>query len=152
LEVTMSGFTTVMPFDGAYAVVFSPDQPTEPGAAAIMPTTVLLTRDGPLALHHQAEKALLEQEGEEACAGFETAATLRGRDEVWFPSWHFPEVLAAAREMWGLAPHELPSYALQSVIVVRDSVVLDVRGEAATERSGEIGPAATVETEGEPCP
>ena len=26
----MSGFTTVMPFEGTYAVVFSPDQPTEP--------------------------------------------------------------------------------------------------------------------------
>lgn len=151
----MSGFTTVMPFEGTYAVVFSPDQPTEPGAVAIMPTTVLLTRDGLLALVHQAEKALLQEEGEEVCAQFETAATVLGREEVWFPSWHFPEVLAAAREMWGLSSAELPSHALQSVIVVRDGVVFEAAGEAAMTPApapSEVGLAVVVEAEGKACP
>ena len=124
----MSGFVTVMPYEGGYAIVLAPAQPTEPGAVALSPTTLMLSRDGLLGLVHEAQKALVVGEGEQVCGTFETVCRSRGHEDIAFPSWHWPEVLEALRAEWDLATSELPTEAVQSAIVVPSDLVVEAKG------------------------
>ena len=123
-----------------------------------MPTTIMLSRDALLSLLHEGEKAIVMQEGEEACLHYQTVAMTLGHEEELFPSWHWPEVLDMARDAWGMSRNELPTEALQSAIVVPSDLVLDAQGEAAAERKkdpppvSEVGLAVPIDTKGMPCP